>query len=406
MQCLIIINSNFENKEERFLRNNKRLINKAEIGIIGAGVAGIFSGYYLAKRGYKVIIFDRDYICQRASGVNAGSLALQNKHPHKLILLARKSIDIWGDFGKVDKNIEYTRCGGFRVAETENEAKILKAEQRKQKEFGLNVEYLENKELLKEAPYLSPYLHAANYCELDGFANARIAGIRIAKLAMQEGVLFSLHNQVNHIKTKSNSIRLETNQGIYEADKLILASGAWTDRFLNNLGVKIPIDIDIHQMIVSAAEKHEIKHIITNVDDSLTVKQLNIGTVVIGGAWKGKGNLAIDERKLLISSIKGNSNIACRVIPGISKFLVNRIWSGFNAYSKDRLPLFGKLPGYENIYINCCCASEFTVSPYLGKLIAELIDEGKTSEDIRYLSPNRFVKQKIKTNKIDSFQGI
>lgn len=372
--------------------NNKRLINKAEVCIIGAGIAGVFSGFYLAKRGYKVVIIDREYICQRASGVNAGSLALQNKHPHELIILARKSIDIWDDFGKIDKNIEYKRCGGFRVAETESEAKILKEERRKQKEFGLNVEYLEHKELLKEAPYLSPHLHAANYCELDGFANARIAGVRIAKLAMQEGVLFSLHNQVNQIKIKSNSIRLETSRGIYEAEKLILASGAWTGGLLNSLGVKIPVDIGIHQMMVSATEKYEIKHIITNVDDSLTVKQLDIGTVVIGGAWKGIGSLARDERKLLISSIIGNSNMACSVIPGISKFLINRIWSGFNAYSKDRLPLFGKLPGYENIYINCCCASQFTVSPYLGKLMAELIDEGKTSEDIRYLSPNRFVK--------------
>lgn len=379
-------------RRDEYLLDNKRGIDKVEICIIGAGIFGVCSGFFLAKRGYKVIIIDRDYISQRASGINAGSLALQNKHPRALISLARKAIDIWDYFGKIDKNIEYKRCGGFRVAETESEAKILKAEQKKQKELGLNIEYLENKELLKAAPYLSKHLYAANYCELDGFANARTAVGRIAKLAIREGVKFSLHNQVNHIKIKSNLIMLETSRGIYEAEKLILAGGVWMGELLNSLGVNIPINLFINQLLVSAPEKYVIKHVITHVNGNLTVKQLDIGTVIIGGAWQGEGSLVRDEKKLLLSSVKGNSNIACRVIPCISKFLINRIWPGFHGYTKDRLPLFGRLPGYESIYINGSCSGGFTIAPYLGKLIAELIDEGKTSEDVRYLNPNRFIK--------------
>ena len=386
--------------------DNKRVTDKAEVCIIGAGIFGICSGFFLAKRGHKVMIIDRDYISQRASGGNAGSLAVQNKHQENLIFLARNSIDIWDYFRKIDKNIEYKRCGGFRVAETESEAKILKEEQKKQKKLGLKVEYLENKDLLKAAPYLSKHLYAANYCRFDGFADARTAVKNIAKLAMKAGVKFILYNKVNKIKTKSNIIRLDTNQGVFETEKLILASGVWTGEFFKNLGIKIPIHIKVHQLMVSAPERPVIKNVITHVNGNLTVKQLDIGTVVIGGGWEGIGDLARDEKKLLISSIKGNSNIACRVIPGISKFLINRIWSGFNGDTKDELPLFGKLSGYENIYVNGCTSVGFTIGPYLGKLIAELVDEGKTSEDVRYLSPNRFVRQKINTNKIDSFQDL
>lgn len=382
------------------MSNNKKVINRAEICIIGAGIFGVCSGFFLAKRGYKVIIIDRENISQRASGINAGSLAVQNKHPLNLVSLSRKAIDIWDYFGKIDKNIEYKRCGGFRVAETESEAKILKTDQKKQKELGIKVEYLENKELIKVAPYLSKHLCAANYCELDGFANARTSVKSIAKLAIQEGVLFSLNNQVKQIKIKSNSIRLETNRGIYEAEKLILAGGVWMNELLNGLGINIPIDIFLNQGLVSAPERPVIKHILTHVNGGLSIKQLDIGTVVIGGGWRGIGSLVRDEKKLKISSIKGNSNIACRVVPCISKFLINRIWSGFSSRTEDRLPLFGKLPGCENIYINGSTSVGFTIAPYLGKLIAELIDEGKTSEDVRYLNPNRFIKEKTNTNKI------
>jgi len=327
---------------EKIIVNNQKAIDKAEICIIGAGIFGICSAFFLAKRGHKVMIIDRDYISQRASGANAGSLALQNKHPLKLLSLARKAIDVWDYFGKIDKNIEYKRCGGFWIAETESEANKLKEAKKEQEALGLNVEYLESKELLKAAPYLSKHLYAANYCELDGFANARTAAGRIAKLAIKEGVKFSLHNQAKQIKVKSNSIVLETSLGIYETEKLILTAGVWMNELLNSLRINIPIDLFINELMVSAPERPVIKHIVTHVNGNLTIKQLDLGTVIIGGAWQGEGSLVGDEKKLLISSIRGNSDIACRVIPCISKFLINRIWPEFHGYTKDRLPLFGQ----------------------------------------------------------------
>lgn len=374
--------------------DNKKVIDKAEICIIGAGIFGICSGFFLAKRGYKVIIIDRDYISQRASGGCAGTLALQIDYPPRMLSLVRKAIDIWDNFGEMDKNIEYKRCGGFRIAEIESEAKKLQEAKKEQRALGLDVEYLETKELLEIAPYLSKDLYAANYCELDGFANARTATGGIAKLAKKEGVKFSLHNQVKQIRIKSNSIVLETSRGIYETEKLILAAGTWNNELLNSLRINIPFDLFINQMMVSAPERPVIKHIVTNVNENLTIKQLDIGTVVIGGGWQGEGSLVRDEKKLLFPSVKGSSDVVCRVIPCISKFLINRIWSEFDGVTKDRLPLFGKLPGYESIYVNGNCSSGFTVAPYLGKLIAELIDEGKTSEDVRYLNPNRFISSK------------
>ena len=78
----------------------------AEICIVGAGIHGVCSGYFLAKKGYKVIIIDKDYIAQRASGVNPGTTSVQNKFPDSLLLLAKKSIDVWDYFGNMDeKNV-------------------------------------------------------------------------------------------------------------------------------------------------------------------------------------------------------------------------------------------------------------------------------------------------------------
>ncbi len=176
-----------------------------------------------------------------------------------------------------------------------------------------------------------------------------------------------------------------------EAEKLLIACGIWSPKVCNWLGVNIPINIDINHVMVSAPEKTVVKHVITHAKGNLTVKQPNIGTVLIGGGWQGEGNLSTDKKLLSISSIVGNIHCAYRTIPSISKFLINRIWLEFNGNSKDKLPLLGKLPGYENIYINACTSGGFTLGPYLGSLAADLMAEGKTSEDISYLNPRRFV---------------
>ncbi|OFW62887.1 MAG: hypothetical protein A2Z35_04045 [Actinobacteria bacterium RBG_19FT_COMBO_36_27] len=373
--------------------NNEKFINHSDICIIGAGMFGICSAFFLAKKGYQVLIIDKDYISQRASGANPGSLAIQNKHPDALVLLARKAIDIWEYFGNINNKIEYTRCGGFRVAETEDEIKNLKKGQKRQENLGIKVDFFENKELIKMAPYLSTHLFAATYCELDGFADARIAAKEIAKLSIQKGVKYSLRNKVNKIKLKSNKIFLETSQGSIKTEKLILCPGVWLNELLENFGIAIPIDLFINQVLVSAPEKPLIKHIITHVNGNLTVKQSHEGTVLMGGAWQGEGSLNTNEKKPSIYSIKGNSDISCRVIPSIRKFLINRAWCEFHGYTKDRLPLFGKLPGYENIYINGSCSGGFTIAPYMGKLMAELIDKDKTSEDVSNLNPARFIKK-------------
>lgn len=378
--------------------NNEKFAN-SEICIIGAGIFGICSAFFLAKKGYKVLVVDKeDYISNRASGINPGSFALQNKHPDDLFFLARKAIDIWDYFSGITNNsIEYIRSGGFRVAETEDEAKRLKIGQERQKKLGIKVEYIENnKEISKIAPYLSEKLHAVTYCDLDGFVDSRVASKEIAKLAIQEGVEFNLGNEVNKIKIKLNKIVLNTNQGNITTEKLILCPGVWLNKLLENFRVAIPMKMFINQVLVSAPEKPVIRHIITHITGRLTIKQHHDGTVLMGGAWQGEGSLAKNEKRVSIQSILGNSNIAFRVIPSIGNFLITRAWCGFHGYTNDRLPLFGKLPGYENVYINGTCSGGFGIAPYLGKLMAELIDKGKTLDDVSNLNPNRFIKNSIK----------
>ena len=203
---------------------------------------------------------------------------------------------------------------------------------------------------------------------------------------------FFLHEEVYMIKIKSNTVVIETSSGVYEVEKLLIACGVWTPKVCSWLGVNIPINIDINHVMVSAPEKMVIKHVITHAKGYLTVKQPDIGTVLIAGGWQGDGDLSQDKKILSISSIIGNINCAYRAIPPIGDFLINRIWLEFNANSKDKLPVLGKLPGYDNIYINAFTSGGFTLGPYLGSLAAELMAEGKTSEDISHLNPTRFVE--------------
>ncbi len=110
-----------------------RCPRSVDILVVGGGLAGCATAYYLAKAGAEVLVVERDDINMHASGSNAGSIHAQIPHlpfveegddwartfaPTIPLLLA--SIDIWkGLSAELGSDLEVATPGGLLVAETE-----------------------------------------------------------------------------------------------------------------------------------------------------------------------------------------------------------------------------------------------------------------------------------------------
>jgi len=365
-------------------------VRDVEVLVVGGGIMGVCAAYFLRQSGHEVVVVERKTVGAESSGRNAGSIALQNKRLH-LIPLCKKGIETWRELDREVDGLEFTSSGGLRVAETPDDVRILDQVLPLQNKLGLDVQRLSTEEVRAMAPYLSDSLMAANYCSWDSFVDALRSTERIAAEAEGHGVEFICRSTVRDLRWL-NAQRVEADVGetTFRCRILVLATGAWTERMAGLLGAFIPIVVRMNQMIVTSRIPRFVHHMISHARGILTLKQVSCGSVLIGGGWQGHGCLELDEVRPALDSVIGNANVAVRVVPALGDMEVIRTWGGFDSRTEDEYPVIGSLVGKKNVLVGTSCIGGYVAGPYVGRLLAQLVHEGKSEMKLESFSPGRF----------------
>jgi glycine/D-amino acid oxidase-like deaminating enzyme len=109
----------------------------------------------------------------------------------------------------------------------------------------------------------------------------------------------------------------------------------------------------------------------------LTVKQLPIGSVIVGGAWQGVGDYKTGAKRPTVASIAGNLHLAIRTIPALKNLTVLRTWASFDCHSPDRLPLIGRIFEDPPLAVAIPGFSGFTTGPEIGAIAAQVVLGGQ-----------------------------
>jgi glycine/D-amino acid oxidase-like deaminating enzyme len=158
------------------------------------------------------------------------------------------------------------------------------------------------------------------------------------------------------------------------------------------LGVTLPVGLDVNMLTITEPARPVMDRIVTHVRDILTLKQYPNGTCMIGGGWQGHGDVASGRKDLDYESLLHNVRVAAAVVPGLAPLQLVRSWAGLEGNTADALPLLGRLPGHDNVFITACARGGFTLGPVLGRLLTELILHGTTAIDIAPFDPARFAR--------------
>jgi len=361
-----------------------------ECAVLGAGIMGVSAAFYLSELGHDVMLIDRKAVGEEASGRNAGSLSLQNK-PYPIIPLCKGGILTWKELEAEIGGLGFNQSGGFRVAENDEQAAFLDTDLEERNRYGLDVGRMPAEQVHEMAPYLSSHLTAVNYCAWDSYADARVATQRIALAAFARGAQVVTHSPVvNLLPLGDKKIALQTEDGEYRCRKLLIASGIWTKHIAEWLGVSLPINMRVNQMIVTPRLPRIISHMITHATGNLTLKQLECGSVLIGGGWPGDGDLERDIKLPRYESVVGNSVVAIRVVPALADAEAVRTWAGLDGRTEDQLPILGPLPGSSSIFLASSCFGGYVAGPYIGKLMAQRMSSGHAEMDLTPFSPSRY----------------
>lgn len=363
----------------------------ADAVVVGAGIQGLTTALVLARAGREVAVLERGDPFREASGVNAGSLAVQNKRL-PLVPFAREALAQWRRDQDELGDLGFVPAGGLRVAESTEDVARLRESAAEQSAFGLPLEWLEGAALHERAPWLGDGVRAATFCPEDGFASPLLAGRLILEAVSKAGASVWPHTEVTGAGVDGAGLRLQTSRGPIRCGTLVIAAGVWTGEVARLLGVTLPVGLDTNMLTITESAGLVMDRIVTHVRGILTLKQYGNGTCMIGGGWQGHGDIVSRAKGLDYESLLHNVRVAAAVVPGLARLQIVRSWAGLEGATPDLLPLLGRLPGHRQVFVSACARGGFTLGPVLGRQLAELILHGATSMDVAAFDPSRFTR--------------
>ena len=263
-----------------------------EIAVIGAGIAGLCTAYYLARAGRDVAVLERGEPWSDASGANAGTLSLQVKHPGAWQLM-RQAIALWAELAEeIGEDIGFQQPGGLRVAASAADRDRLAASVDVQRRQGLAVTLLEGAALRQVAPWLGESVRAAAACPEDALTVPLTAGHALVRAVRASGATIATQSATLAIERRGARWRLETTAGVLFSRTLVIAAGPWSRDIAAMLGAALPLRIDVNMLSITERAPVFIDKVVTHIRGILSLKQFPNGTCIIGGGWQGRGDIA------------------------------------------------------------------------------------------------------------------
>lgn len=367
----------------------------ADVIIIGSGVIGCATAYYLAKKGTSVIVLDKDEnIGNGGSTRNGGGVRQSGRDPRELPLAMYAVNHLWPMLSEeLGVNVEYHKEGNLRLGKTEHHREILQGLTDRATACGLDVRMIDGKEVQEINPYLSDEVTCASWCATDGHANPLMTTLGYYRAARRLGVQFYTGEEVTELQTiKGKARRVITRKNVFEGEKIIVAAGYESRWILESVGIDIPMSRDLIEALVTEAEAPMFPQMLGTADADFYGHQTDHGSFVFGGA-SGFETVNKDNGHNMTSSI--TAPCICRgimkYIPKLANAKIVRTWAGYEDVSTDGVPVLGEIEEVPGLIAACAFTGHgFGISPIVGTLLAEIAREEKTTLDLSAFRYDRF----------------
>ena len=361
----------------------------ADVLVIGGGVMGCSAALELARRGLSVALLERRRVGWAASGRNAGAIRAHGRNHHELPL-ALASREQWAAYAAEDACLDFhfARDGDLVVGFTEAEERRLEASARWYTAQGLGVEVLRGEALTRAFPFLSREVRAAAHCPSDALAYPLLAVRALAALARSAGARLVEQTAVTGLARDGDRvIGVETSGGRWSAGHVVNAAGPWAGELAALAGLHVPVVPRRSQILVTERVASTVKPFVSG--RGIYVRQSPYGNLIVGGggAWESIGYDQAGTAPTL-------HRLASRLLwmcPGLGHLRVIRGWAGTVELTPDHRPHLGPTPSAPGLWLAAgFCGNGFAVGPVAGRVIAELIVDGRSAFDLRPFAPERF----------------
>jgi sarcosine oxidase subunit beta len=366
--------------------------NTCDAIVIGGGIIGAATGYYLAKRGLKVYLFEKEFPCSGSTGRCIGGIRQQFSHELSIQVM-QESVKIFAtleqEFGKL---VEWFPGGYLFLAHSEEKKNAYLQAIAIQKKYKIPVEFISVDECLKIVPGLNPYgLIGGAFCPTDGQANpfavtyGYLDGIKRLKGKIFD---FTEVKKINLDENKVISITSHKNEEFF-SPVVINAAGPFARSIGKMVGFDIPIYPDRHESLVTEACERLFEPMLVDYRADGCYFIQNYGTGHFIGCYTPVPIVPGERLDATDEFLTEMPRRMVRLVPALKKLKVIRQWAGSYEMTPDGNPIVDRTP-IEGFYISSgMCGHGFMFGPALGKFMAEMVTVGKSSIPLADFALNR-----------------
>lgn len=411
-----------------------------DVLIIGGGIVGLCSAYFLQKEGHKVTVLDKSDITSGASFVNAGYITPSHIIPlaspgmiskgikwmfnssspfymqprwdtdffkwswyfHKsstkekvalaiplikeINIISRElftSIKNSGDLG----DFQLERKGLLMLYKTDKEGEHEMQVAKKASYLGLEVSSLNKKELDTLQPNLTMNVKGAIHYECDGHTTPTEFMKKMLEYLKRSGVTIKTNEEVIDLAIENGRIsKVTTNKNEYSPEEVVLAAGSWSDNLSKKMKIKLPIQAGKGYRINVPRP--------TGITIPAILMEAKVAVTPMAEYTRFAGTMEFSGINDVIRKqrVEAIANATTEFYPEIKISEVEKLdaKSGLRPVSPDGLPYIGKSSSLKNLTVATGHAMMgWSLGPVTGKLVSEIISDKKTSMDINGFSPNR-----------------
>jgi len=365
---------------------------KTDVIIVGGGLMGLSTALHLARRGTKVIVLEKQSSGRHASGVNAGGLRQLNRHMAEIPLTVAAA-EMWKNIRDlVDDDCDVELNGQVRIAETDEELQMLQARVDTLQAQGYQHErIIDSAQLYQLVPSLVSGCVGALYNPDDGSARPFHATTTFRHKALALGA--EIHNgvEVLGIEESNDGWQVDTNQGVFSALKIVNCAGAWANRFAEMLDESVPLTPKAPMLMVTERLPPFLDVVVGAVGHKLSFKQMQNGTVIIGGAHLAQLDFEREQSTINFRDLKTSAQTVAQLFPSMAAVRIVRTWAGIEGFMPDNIPVIGSSAKADGVFHAFgFSAHGFQLSPVIGRIMSELVLDGKTDLPIEPFDIRRF----------------
>jgi glycine/D-amino acid oxidase-like deaminating enzyme len=213
----------------------------AEVVIIGGGIVGISTAWFLAREGVDVVVCEKGHVAGEQSGRNWGWVRQQGRDIRELPMIV-EALRIWrGLAAEIGEDVGYAERGVFYAFSDPGDADQYADWSRKAADYGVESRILDRDELGKLVRGAGIDWRGALYTASDGRAEPHKATPAIARAAARAGAKVLTGCAVRGVETASGRVAgVVTEHGSIRTSTVLCAAGAWTSLFCRSLGITLP----------------------------------------------------------------------------------------------------------------------------------------------------------------------